>query len=70
MPAVSAPPTRAILPTALAAASASTGSQVTVKTSRRYVAKRFILFAVSPIFASVSWSTAYTPAKRLATSVD
>jgi len=66
--AVSAPPTCTRCPSARLAASASSGSHVGVKTSRRYVAKRFILPTFSPILTSVSWSMAYTPPSRRRTS--
>ena len=52
--AVSTPPVRTKCPSARLAASASCGSQVGVKTSLRYVAKRLILPTFSPILTSVS----------------
>ena len=70
IPAVNAPPTRATLPTAAATASANTGSTLTVRTSLRYNENRFILFEVSPILLSNSWSIAYTPANLFETSAD
>ena len=54
MSAVSAPPTCTRCPRARLAASASLGSHVGVKTSRRYDAKRLSFPTVSPSFASVS----------------